>query len=625
MCGISGIITFNKNFSHSKLSSDLKKMVEEISHRGPDGEGVWIKKNVFLAHKRLSVIDLSDNAKQPMISRCGRYVLNFNGEIYNYLELKESLKIKGYIFFSNSDTEVLLNSYIEWGDKFLKKLNGMFAFSIFDNKTKNLLLARDRFGTKPLYISVFNDTLYYSSEIKSFFKIHNFKKEINLQSLSQYLIFQNILSNDSLYKNIRLVPAGSFLNLTKNNINEIRFQKFWDFNFEEDNNLSEAYCIDKLKHLLENSIKKQTRSDVEIGTYLSGGIDSGLINLINSKKSSNTKSFTCGFDLSSASGIEMNFDERQKSESLSNICKTEHYEMVLKAGDMEKSIKSLNYILDEPRIGQSYPNYYVAKLASKFVKVVLSGVGGDEIFGGYPWRYFYGFKNDNLDKYLDNYFNFWQKILNLNELEKLLVPIKSELKNYQVKEQFKNVFKPYYDKELKLNNMANLSLYFESKTFLNGLLLVEDRISMAHGMETRLPFLDNDLVEFAQKIPLRFKIKNLRNKIKFNENFQGNKRENYFSMTSSGKNILRKVMKKYYNNKIFNLPKQGFSSPDASWFKGESINFVRQNLLDKDLNIYNYLDYNFTKQKIKEHCDGKKNNRLFIWSMLSLKEVLNNI
>ena len=625
MCGIAGIITYKKNFSHSKLSSDLNRMLNAISHRGPDGEGTWIKKNVFFAHKRLSIIDLSKNAKQPMVSRCGRFILNFNGEIYNYIELKKILSSKGYIFFSNSDTEVLLNSYIEWGDNFLKKLNGMFAFSIFDKKTKNVLLARDRFGTKPLYITVFNNTLFYSSEIKSFFKIHNFRKEINFQSLSQYLIFQNIISNDSLYKNIKLVPAGSYINLNEKNINRIDFKKFWDFDFNEDTSLNEEYCIDKVKDLLEKSLKKQTRSDVEVGTYLSGGIDSGLINLINSKKFKNTKSFTCGFDLSSASGIEMNFDERQKSEFLSNICKTEHYEIVLKAGDMEKSLQRLNYILDEPRIGQSYPNYYIAKLASKFVKVILSGVGGDEIFGGYPWRYFYGYGKKNLDQYVDNYFNFWQKILNYEELEKLLLPIRSELKNYHVRDEFKNVFKPYYNNELELNNMTNLSLYFESKTFLNGLLLVEDRISMSNGMETRLPFLDNDLVNFVQKIPLRFKIKNLKNRIRFNENLQGNKSEKYFSITNSGKNILRKVMKRFYNNEISNYPKQGFSSPDASWFKGESINFVKQGLLNKKLNIYDYVDYNFTKKKIKEHCDGKKNNRLFIWSMLSLKEVLKDI
>ena len=204
----------------------------------------------------------------------------------------------------------------------------------------------------------------------------------------------------------------------------------------------------------------------------------------------------------------MNFDERKKAEELSNICKTNHFEIVLKAGDMEKSLKRLNYILDEPRIGQSYPNFYIANLASKFVKVVLSGVGGDELFGGYPWRYYHGVGDKNLDEYLENYFKFWQKILNLNELSKILSPLKSELKDYSIKEEFKNVFKPYYNNEIEINNKSNLSLYFESKTFLNGLLLVEDRISMSYGMETRLPFLENDLVKFAQKIPMKFKIKN---------------------------------------------------------------------------------------------------------------------
>ncbi len=625
MCGISGIITFNENSDPKKLKLSLNEMINKISHRGPDGEGFWSGKNVYLAHKRLAIIDLTSNARQPMRSSCGRYIINFNGEIYNYVELKKKLKLIGYKFFSNSDTEVLLNSYIEWGDQCVNMLNGMFVFSIYDNKNKNLFLSRDRYGIKPLYLYKTNKTIYFSSEIKSFFSIKSFKKEINLKSLSQYLIFQNIISNESLFNNIILFPPGSFLNINHKNYNSIRFKKYWDFNFLENKKLTENYCIDKIKYLLENAIKKQLRSDVEIGTYLSGGIDSGLINLIASKSNKNIKSFTCGFDLSSASGIEMNFDERKKSEMLSNLCKTEHYEMVLKAGDMEKSIKNLNYILDEPRIGQSYPNFYVSKLASKFVKVILSGIGGDEIFGGYPWRYFYDCKKNDLKGYVDNYFNNWQKILNLRDLKNLTRPINTSLKNYDVREEFRNVFKPYFNKELELNNMVNLSFYFESKTFLNGLLLVEDRISMSQGLETRLPFLDNELVDFVQTIPIKYKIKDLKHKIKFNENNQGNKREEYYSLTNSGKNILRKVMKKHYNKSIFNLPKQGFSSPDSSWFKGESIEFVRNNLFKKNSNIYDYIDFNFTKKKIEEHCSGKKNNRLFIWSILSLQEVFKNI
>ena len=334
------------------------------------------------------------------------------------------------------------------------------------------------------------------------------------------------------------------------------------------------------------------------------------------------KTFTCGFDLHSASGLELDFDERTLAELMSYHFKTEHYEMVLKAGDMERALPKVVEHLEEPRVGQSYPNYYVAQLASRFVKVVLSGGGGDELFGGYPWRYYRAVVNHDFDEYIDKYYVFWQRLIPNTEIKKVFQPIWGEVGHVWTRDIMADVFRYKAASLTRPEDYINHSLYFEAKTFLHGLLVVEDKLSMAHSLETRVPFLDNDLVDFAMRVPVRCKLANLAEVVKLNENEPGNKAAKYFQKTRDGKLLLRKVMERHIPRQITEQTKQGFSAPDASWFKGESIEYVKRRLFSPRARLYEYLDRQAVHGIIDDHLSGRRNRRLAIWSLLYVEEWL---
>jgi asparagine synthase (glutamine-hydrolysing) len=296
--------------------------------------------------------------------------------------------------------------------------------------------------------------------------------------------------------------------------------------------------------------------------------------------------------------------------------------MVLKAGDMERCMKRLVWHLEEPRVGQSYPNFYAAQLASKFGKVVLAGTGGDELFGGYPWRYYRAVVNNDFEHYIEKYYGFWQRLIPNSKLRNVCFPILGEVGQVCTRDIFRAVFTHHADHLTRPEDYINHSLYFEAKTFLHGLLVVEDKLSMAHSLETRVPFLDNDLVDFAMRLPASTKLGNLGDVVRINENEPGPKTEKFFDKTHDGKLILRRVMKRYVPDKITTAVKKGFSAPDASWFRGESIDYVRDILYDPRLQLYDYLDRRSTLELVNEHFEGKVNRRLLIWSLLSVAEWL---
>ena len=620
MCGIAGII----NLAGEGISPvELKAMTDAIAHRGPDGEGHWISENIGIGHRRLAIIDLSPAGHQPMVSVENRFVLTYNGMVYNHRELRAELEAHGHRFRSNSDTEVVLNSLIEWGPAALSKFNGMFAIGFYDKLEKTLLLARDRYGIKPLYISRQGKTFSFASEQKAILAQNSFSKILDAHALVEYFTFQNILTNKTLLKDIEILPAGhfAFLNLRDTNP-KLRTTQYWDFHFEEPQNpLSHGEYVEELDRLFAQSVNRQLLSDVELGSYLSGGMDSGSITAIASKSFPNLKTFTCGFDLSSASGMELAFDERSKAEAMSAQFKTEHYEIILKSGDMERSLPSMAYHLEEPRVGQSYPNYYAAQLSSKFVKVVMSGAGGDELFGGYPWRYYRATNSQNFDDYIDSYYSYWQRLTSNKELKQLFGPLWDEVKDVDTREIFKSVYSTHENALETQADYINHSLYFEAKTFLHGLFVVEDKLSMAHGLETRVPFMDNDLVDFAMKIPVKYKLNNLSEVIRLNENEAGLKTNEFFKKTKDGKQILRDAMARHIPEDVTDRAKQGFSSPDASWFKGESIDFVRDRL-GKGSPISDLLDSETISSIVNSHVSGQENRRLLIWGFLSVDEWL---
>ena len=607
MCGITGILNFDQQ---PVSSSKIKLMTDSIIHRGPDGEGQWTDNHIGLGHRRLAIIDLSPAGHQPMQTRDGRYILTYNGEVYNFKELRIELESLGYQFHSNTDSEVVLNAFAEWKDRCVEKFNGMFAFAIWDKKNQKLFLARDRYGIKPLYYYKTNQTIVFGSEIKAIIQSGLCRFLLDKEALIEYLTFQNFFTDKTLFKNVKMLLPGHYACIETSG--RMNVKQYWDFNFNGDLKISEAEAVEEIERLFKQAVQRQLISDVPINSYLSGGIDSGAITMVASKLLPNMKTFTIGFDLNSASGLELNYDEREKAEHTSYLAQTEHYEMVLKAGDMEKCIENYVWHLEEPRVGQSYPNYYAAKLASKFGKVVLSGCGGDELFGGYPWRYFFCDERRSFDDFIDQYYLKWQRLVSNSKLKQLLLPIWEEVQDVWTKNIFADIFNPVKKAYLHKDDYLNQSFYLEAKTFLHGLLVVEDKLSMAHSLETRVPFLDNDLVNFAMQVPNKFKVKRPFKSV--NENDLLGKKKNL-----EGKLVLRKSLKKYLDERIINSKKQGFSSPDASWFKGESMEYINKNLLKKSA-IFNQ---SIVKEIIDEHCSGKKNNRLAIWSLLYVDRFLN--
>ncbi|QNI75215.1 asparagine synthase (glutamine-hydrolyzing) [Synechococcus sp. MVIR-18-1] len=623
MCGITGLINLNGDSVSPVI---LKKMTDAIVHRGPDGEGHWIDESVGLGHRRLAIIDLSPAGHQPMISSDHRYVLSYNGEIYNYRELRAELEAEGFWFRSQTDSEVVLNALAHWGHDALLKFNGMFALALWDRKESSLLLARDRYGVKPLYYSFQSGVFAFASEQKAITAHPDFSSRLNKSALLEYFTFQNIFTDQTFLKNIYMLPAGHHLTFNMEGHTEPKIERYWDYRFREpQTTATRQEYIEELDRLFRQAVNRQLVSDVELGAYLSGGMDSGSITAIAAQSFPNLKTFTCGFDLSSASGIELGFDERSKAELMSARFKTEHYEMVLKAGDMERSLSLVSKHLEEPRVGQSYPNFYAAKLTSKFVKVVLSGSGGDELFGGYPWRYYRAANAQSFEEYIDQYYFYWQRLVDNNTLKKMFSPIWGDVGHIWTRDIFRDVFKTHDNQLDRPEDYINHSLYFEAKTFLHGLLTVEDKLSMSQSLENRVPFMDNDLVEFAMNCPVSLKLNNLAEVIKINENDPGDKQKQFFQKTNDGKQILRDMMKKYIPDDIARATKQGFSSPDASWFKGESIDFVQRTLLHGNARIYDVLDRSTVRTLVEQHLDGKQNRRLLIWSLLNVETLLSDI
>jgi asparagine synthase (glutamine-hydrolysing) len=618
MCGI--VVVFNLN-GEPVSPVLLRSMTDAIKHRGPDSEGFYVDGFIGLGHRRLSIIDLSRSGHQPMTTEDKQFIITYNGEVYNFKELRSELERLGYPFQSRSDTEVVLKSYVQWGPDCLRRLNGMFGFAVWDKSKQELFLARDRYGIKPLYYTLVGSTLIIASEQKAIIKHPSVEREVDYEGLIEYFTFQNIFTDRTLLEGIRVFPPGCFTNIALGKpIESLRTVRYWDFDFQEpEQPLPEREYVEEVDQLFRQAVKRQLVSDVEIGSYLSGGMDTGSITAVAASQLPYIKTFTCGFDLHSASGLELAFDEREKAEYMSYLFRTEHYDMVLKAGDMERILPKLAYHLEEPRVGQSYPNFYMAQLASKFVKVTLSGTGGDELFGGYPWRYYRAVVNDDFEQYIDKYYSYWQRLIDHKDIQNIFLPVWDEVKHVSTRDIFRDVFQNHPRQLSQPEDYVNHSLYFEAKTFLHGLLAVEDKLSMAHGLETRIPFLDNDLVDFAMRIPVRLKLKNLAEVIRINENEPGSKTNKYFQKARDGKLILRQVMARYIPPEITSAEKQGFSAPDASWFRGESMNYVRRMLYDDTARIYSFLDKEAVQKLVDEHLEGKQNRRLFIWSLLNFE------
>ena len=439
----------------------------------------------------------------------------------------------------------------------------------------------------------------------------------NDKALNQYLAFQLSLDDQTLFEGInRVMPGHYFLGAG----HEVKQKSaYWDTAYRISSSINEDSLLEEIRHTLEDSVRLQLRSDVPLGAHLSGGLDSSLVSVLASQQSDSPVSLFHGkFE------EDISYDESHYAKIVAKKTKGVLHEIIPNADDFVRDLPKLIYALDEPVAGPGlFPQHAVSKLAKEHTKVVLGGQGGDEIFGGYPWRYYKSSNSQDFEEFIDSYYLYWQRLIDNKDIKNLLKPIWNDVKDVWTRDIFRNVF---FDHEIALDTSTdyiNHSLYFEAKTFLHGLLLIEDKISMSFGLENRVPFLDNDLVDFAMSCPLNLKLKNLENNLRIDENFFGNKEKKYFQKTNDGKQILREALSKYLPDGITSAQKQGFSSPDATWFKGQSIGWVKGKLFNKNAKIYEFLDYNTSISLLNDHITGKKNRRLFIWSLLNLDEYLN--
>ena len=617
MCGIVGVYNLDgKPF----LLNNLVKMAEQIAHRGPDDEGFYVKDNIALGHKRLSILDTSKKGAQPMTSKDGKWVVVFNGCIYNFLEIRQELKALGHYFVSNTDTEVIVEGLAEWGTQVFERFNGMFAIGAWNKEENTLYISRDRFGVKPLYYWFNGKTLVFASEIKAIIKHPDYTMAVDLGALNEYFTFQNLFSYRTLFKDVLMLPQANTIKIDASTIS-IEHQSWWDYDFSApDENMTFEDAEKETLRLFKQAVARQMIADVPVGSYLSGGMDSGSITAVASSHVERLTTFTCGFEMSELTGVESGYDERRDAELMANHFKTEHFEQVMNAGDIRWSLPKVVWHLEDLRVGMSYPNYYISRLASKFVKVCLQGTGGDELFGGYPWRYYRVFDSISQQDFFDQYYGFWQRLVPDEEKSELFTP--NVLKQIDLKEPreiFERVFT--FNSKLKYekpeDHIQN-SLYFETKTFLNGLLIMGDKLSMANGLEERFPFLDNDLVNFAQKIPIRHKLGNLEREIKkIDENAE--RKKILYQEFDDGKNVLRKAMGELIPQNIINRKKQGFSAPDENWYRGENAQYVKDLLLSNKLASAEYVNKDYIEKVVNEHIDHKINHRLLIWSFMNFE------
>lgn len=617
MCGIAGIFHLS---GKAVSNNNIRQMTKALAHRGPDGEDVYVHENIGLGHRRLAILDISPKGCQPMGSKNGEWIIIFNGCIYNFRELRIELKSKGHEFISTGDTEVICEGLAEYGPSFFERLNGMFAIGAWNTKTRELWLSRDRFGVKPLYYFLKNGTFLFASEIKAFFTQPSFTMGVNADSLNEYFTFQNLFTYRTLFDGVYMLPQANTVCINAST-SVVQHHSWWDYDFSQpDESISFEEARSETQRLFSNAVAKQMVADVPVGSYLSGGMDSGSVAVIASKHIDRLYTFTCGFDMSQATGVEANYDERRDAELTANFIKSEHYEQVMNAGDLSWSLPRLVWHLEDLRVGMSYPSYYISRLASKFVKVCLQGTGGDELFGGYPWRYYRIFKSLSQKDFFDQYYDFWQRMVPEQQKSQLFTEtIWSKISAKEPREIFEKVF--LFNDNLKYDTPEqhiNNSLYFEIKTFLPGLLLVGDRLSMANGLEERFPFLDNDLVNFAQKIPVKYKLGNLEMMKKIDENEFKAKRKAYTEY-DDGKNVLRRAMEDILPAQIVNRKKQGFSAPDESWYRGENAAYMKQLLLNKKTISSEFINPQYIEFIIEEHINKKINHRLLLWSFMNFE------
>jgi len=624
MCGIVGFLTSKAN--HIPDRKILEQIRETLFHRGPDDQGEYIRNFgengpfVYLGHRRLSIIDLI-GGHQPLSNEDQKVWVIFNGEIYNFNELKVRLEACGHQFKTRSDTEVIVHTYEEYGEDCFSHFNGMFAIGIWDERKKQLILARDRLGKKPLYYAFLKDSFLFASELKAMMAYPHFPRKIDLLSLRKYLFYEFIPTPHSIFKDTMKLPAASFLIYRDG---EIVIKKYWS-PFDEgrrEENLTENEVMEKITHFLGQSIRRRLISDVPLGIFLSGGIDSSAVAAFAQKEvPGKVKTFSIGFE-------DPSFDESMYASLVSRYLGTDHHEQKMTPEEMLQIVPKLPKILDEPMGDASVlPTYLLSKFTRNHVTVALGGDGGDELFAGYPTylahkfakpyeRFFSLFhpiaiflgnllpvSDDNISfdfkvkkflsgiGYPDGVRNYlWLGSFTFSEIERILSP---ELNDSFGQEQLVEEIE-VYEKEFPLRDPMTFIQFLDLRLYLQESILVKvDRASMACSLEVRAPFLDHELVEFVMRLPSELKVKGL-----------------------TLKYILKKALHGILPPEVVHRPKKGFGVPIAKWVKGPLRELFQDLLSPEKIKREGFLNPEYVENLLGDHLRNKVDHRKKLWTLL---------
>jgi len=596
MCGIVGF-----NWQDEKKIRSLACLLE---HRGPEQEGFHVQDGVSIGHKRLRILDLSEKARQPIYNEDATVCVSYNGEIYNFQSIRRTLEQTGHKFTSRTDSEVLVHAYEEWGTDLLERINGQFAFCIFDKEKNIFFIARDRLGIKPLYYYFDGKRFIFGSELKVFLE-GDVTKQINKTALDYYLLFGNTPSEQSIIENIKKVLPGSYIiyDLSSQKITE--YARYWTLSFSEEPHMSESEAIGQVVERLDECIKMRLISDVPLGAFLSGGVDSSIIVSIMRKYVNDLNTFSIRFD-------RPGFNESQYAKIISDKFKTIHHEIEFNADTVRNLICELPYFYDEPFSDPSMiPTCLVSRVAKQHVTVSLSGTGGDELFGGYP-RYNELILLKKLNQlpasakrmldYSIDLVNLLLKSDKLNKLQSFLAPREDthilylKLFSYMFRHKEEEAEKlaefDHLRKHFKYKNDVTNALNFDTNEYLPDCLLTkEDRASMAVSLEARVPFLDHRLVEFAATMPSRLKIK------------RGVK-----------KYILKKAFSNVLPKRILHRKKKGFGVPLVHYFRNELKDFAHGEIFG--FQEFDYYDKTFLEHLWQRHQEERADYSRLFWSII---------
>ena len=601
MCGFVGFAHPSQEIDKVKTIND---MMDAIIHRGPDSGKHYTDDNVALGFRRLSIIDLKEESGQPMFNEDKSLVLVFNGEIYNYQHLRADLLEKGHTFTTETDSEVLLHGYEEYGVDILQKLRGMFAFAIWDTKRERMFLARDFFGIKPLYYTqnTTDQSLIFGSEIKSFLKQPAFKKELNKDALKPYLTFQYSVLDETFFKGVFKLKPGHYMIYQNGNL---EMKRYWDVQFNEKENSLEHY-VNEINEAMKESVAYHKISDVKVGSFLSGGVDSSYVTALLKPN----KTFSIGFK-----DYEGIFNETNLAEELSEILTIENYKKLMNADECFETLPTIQYHMDEPQSNlSSVPLYFLSKLASEHVTVVLSGEGADEIFGGYVWYQ----KSEKLEKYEKIPFFIRRSLSKLanalpqNKMTTFLVKGGQKVEEKFIgqakvfeeedalkvlKDEYKNgpsvqsITKQVFDKVKRKDDTTKMQ-YLDLKLWLPGdILLKADKMSMAHSIELRVPFLDKEVMAMAGGIPSSLRV---------------NRKDTKYALRAASTEVLP--------DEWANRPKVGFPVPIRYWLKEEKYYQIVKEMFQSEM-AKEFFDTNELLRYLDEHYTKKHNYARYIWTV----------